>query len=665
VAKDRNPPRQQPARQQERTQSIVKAGRQLQSADNEKADPALAKIFPRNLTARAAYLVPGNPSVTRPEDSPANCYPGLEIDVRNLDRRFFPGLVFNFVEVPGGPHARDGAKLSYVDIYEDPDLQLDLESTLRRLSDLGISEQTARTLYSDIDGYAEDLGKGNWYLDWIKVGRSRPIEMYASRLIGKARRRRRMNPLRGLVVWRLIRGLEAGPVSIGLKRRDVGHKNERVTLHGWRRLYTDPDTGVISAVYKPGELMQGLCSPWQHDFRDCYCHYWASNRPDLVLADVDPGEPVLPDGSAVDPSKNIRLDWMRANRSPALAVKAFGIIEQNRPYQFDHYQINSEWLKLNMVLEGRELDSEYSATASDDARPYDSVKALADDLRNRLIGLEMTLVYEYLYARFSLQHPDEVGNKALADALTLARDNLLLIAISEMQHMAWGNELLWRLCEAEKIAYQPVTAPTPRVPTGHGPKLGERPRRGPVTVASLGHEDGRRDRDSPADPDAAKYRNAALRPLNRKLQQDYIDVELPSGTIDGAYSQVVATLSQGDKFAPGLAELARRIVRDGMEHAGKFLAIKSALQPYDERQYLRTAMRLGTRDDKGVQSVLEKRDSTIQALENAYKSAASGDVSRSAKLISGARLTMTTFLTEGEELAKQDIGIPFFLDLFA
>src|SRR5258706_11751943 len=86
------------------------------------------KILPRNLTAQAAYLVPGNPTTSRPEDVVANSYPGLEVDVRNLDCRFFPGLVFDFV-------ARNdidsdyvepwiyGAKLSYVDALLDPDLQ--------------------------------------------------------------------------------------------------------------------------------------------------------------------------------------------------------------------------------------------------------------------------------------------------------------------------------------------------------------------------------------------------------------------------------------------------------------------------------------------------------------------------------------------------------------
>jgi len=36
---------------------------------------------------------------------------------------------------------------------------------------------------------------------------------------------------------------------------------------------------------KSGELTQSLCSPWQHDYRDCYCVYWAASRPDIVNVD--------------------------------------------------------------------------------------------------------------------------------------------------------------------------------------------------------------------------------------------------------------------------------------------------------------------------------------------------------------------------------------------
>ena len=59
-------------------------------AEGDLRSHATYKIFPRNLTALAEYLVPGNPVITRPEDAVANCFPGLEIDIRNLDRRFFP-----------------------------------------------------------------------------------------------------------------------------------------------------------------------------------------------------------------------------------------------------------------------------------------------------------------------------------------------------------------------------------------------------------------------------------------------------------------------------------------------------------------------------------------------------------------------------------------------
>ena len=39
--------------------------------------PAPIRIKPRNLTARAAYKVPGNPDNTRLDGSVGNCFPGL------------------------------------------------------------------------------------------------------------------------------------------------------------------------------------------------------------------------------------------------------------------------------------------------------------------------------------------------------------------------------------------------------------------------------------------------------------------------------------------------------------------------------------------------------------------------------------------------------------
>jgi hypothetical protein len=53
------------------------------------------------------------------------------------------------------------------------------------------------------------------------------------------------------------------------------------------RPFFEGDTAVISnELAVPGELTQGLCSPWQNDFRECSCYYWASARPDYVNVDV-------------------------------------------------------------------------------------------------------------------------------------------------------------------------------------------------------------------------------------------------------------------------------------------------------------------------------------------------------------------------------------------
>jgi hypothetical protein len=53
------------------------------------------------------------------------------------------------------------------------------------------------------------------------------------------------------------------------------------------RQFFQGETAVISGeLAGPGELTQGPCSPWQNDFRDCSCYYWASARPDYVNVEL-------------------------------------------------------------------------------------------------------------------------------------------------------------------------------------------------------------------------------------------------------------------------------------------------------------------------------------------------------------------------------------------
>jgi hypothetical protein len=579
------------------------------------------KIFPRNLTARAAAAIAGNPDISRPEDSVGNCFPGLDMDVRNLDRRFFPGLVFEFVSSGYAPEPeRMGALLLYPDGRGDTDLRPEYLNQLEPAVRAWLAP-LREDLFARLTGDLQDtLADGSWYLDWIEQGGTR-ISMNQAQPDGSSA------PLDGMTVWRIVRGLTPGEVTINLRRRD---RDDHVELKGWRRFFTDPRTGVISRAYQPGELLMSMCSPWQHDFRDCACHYWASNRPDLVHGETMIGEPTLPGGLPANPERAmVRLDWMRADRSRAAAAAALNTLDANRPFQMDHFQINRTWQDLNIVLNNREIGAVYLPPTPETAVPYASVAELYAALRDTLAPLEMTLAIEYLYARFSLVSRDiaadprwpEVGEHA-----AFVRQYLLLTAVSEMQHLRWANELLWRLASEDSSLgpYAPV-----------------------LTVAT----------EVPAGPN--QTRPAALRPLKPEVLQAFIDVEEPSGTIDGAYARVVATLNQPG-YPPHLADLAGRIINDGTEHFTRFREMRAILKTYQAvtpAPYLRP-MELGSAQQ--ATAALNAYQTIVDRLRTAYAAMARGDYPTGGKAIADARLAMTTLLTEGETLAAQDIGIPFW-----
>lgn len=577
-------------------------------------------IFPRNLTARAAYLVPGNPVITRPEDAMGNCYPGLELDIRNLDRRFFPGLVFEFVarHDPSAPYTeplRYGAKLLYLDLLGDPDLSNDTDA--------------ARQLFTELHGdKGTALSQGsNWYLDWIEQ-QGRRLTMYWYRPTptrdDPQHRMDERTPLDGLMVWRLVRGLEPGPVTINLICRD---DNREVQLTGWRRRFTDPDTGVLNAAYQPGELLQSLCSPWQHDFRDCGCQYWASNHPDIVLGEVLPGEPTLPDGRSADPERaDTWLDWMRAERWRGAAGSALNTIAKNRPFQLDHFEINQVWEQLNVVLQNTEIGSVYSPLSADTALPFDTPEALATVLR-QLARIELALAIQYLYAYFTVRDEDEtptLGLPSLADDVTFMRQALLRVATGEMQHASWVNELLWTLWEARLIAhYEPILDPAETLPTAD--QLTGQPR--------------------------------SLRPLTLATLDDFVAIEDPKHTIDLTYERVVATLRLPG-YPAHLPSLAVRIITDGLEHFTAFRDIRQVCAFYDPATtpWLRTVT-LGTPAQTAEALQLY---ASIQAHLTLAYGPARAHPQRAGAEVATARQAMMQLYDVAEQLARQGLGIPFF-----
>ena len=587
------------------------------------------RIFPRNLPARRfARQVAGNPITTRLESAVSNCYPGLELDHRNLDRRFFPGLIFNFADNdnPSNPEssARAGARLlNGGDIaFGDTAFALPPDHPYAAAASKLRAQLTA----------ADALGTGNWYLSELKQG---DVEI---KLVSEENGRRTY--LDGTVIWRLVRSLAPAPCSIVLEQRapveqaatDTSNdaaeqptKQQTIELDGWRRDYLDPIRGVIDPVYGPGELSQSLCSPWQHDFRDCACNYWASNHPDIVLAETPLGRGALPTGAATDPTLDARyIDWLRRDRGASGLAPAPGTVRGVRPFQLDHYEINTAWNDLAFVLRDREISDTYRPPSLENLPPYSS----PDDLASALTiaaSIEHVLALEYLYARYSIQAPAEIAadEAKLRDVVEFVRHELLMIAVGEMRHMRWANQVLWSLTNAGVLTRPlalPALAVALSIPIGGGRP--PRPRE--------------------------------LRSLTPETLQSFIDGEAPSGGIDGLYARAVATLTY-QPYPPGLREIASQIIADGVNHYSRFREMQVLLRPFEARAYLRPVV-LASTDQPDVAPALTLYQGILTDLAVAYRFGDPEDANH----IVYARQRMMLLDTAAETLAQSGTGLPFF-----
>jgi hypothetical protein len=554
------------------------------------------KIFPRNLTARAAVSIAGNPVTTRLESGVGNCFPGLEFDHRNLDRRFFPGLVFNFGVIPPVLAAVDGADPALAETTHEDDAEL---------------SAAVRTAF-------EPLGTGEWRMSAISQGDRRlDLQALAATPVPD-----QPDPA---LFWRIVRSLTPGKTTIVLTQVPTPPTASAspaaaplpatLTLTHYRRQFVGVDDGVISTAYPPGELTQSLCSPWMHDFRDCACDYWASNHPDIALGADDALSANAP--TVGNPDLAVRpLDWLRADRESRVAASISAVT--NDRYRLRHYQINSEWGSLAFVIEGRENQGIYTPGFEHAAEPFANPADLADELV-RLCGLEHVVMLEYLYAYYSLR---AVKGTDQADTdLLFVRHELLGIAVSEMRHLRWANQLLWTLGQMGRVRpYPPALTPGLKVPGRNG------------------------------------ERDRALRPLTQEVLDDFIAVERPSGTLDGQYARVVATLRHD--YPEPMLQLARQIVADGMDHFNRFREISVVLQPWAPADgkpapWLRPVTP-GNRNSAA--QALALYQSILDNLAIAYRH---GDMEDAGAILAG-RQNMMAFDAEAEKLAESGTGVPFF-----
>jgi hypothetical protein len=224
--------------------------------------PEPAALTPRNLTAQLDYVAAGNPASSRPSAAIANCCPGLEVDFRAAWRRIFKGIVLR----------------EYDNLVVGTDAG-DVEPVISGL----VGHRLLRV------AGVETMG--------TMVGPS-PADPAQPVLLATEDNPHALAPLEwSNALAAMLKSHAGGKVMCDFSKEEswyqqlpwTGRKEDCITVELEVRKFFEEDTAFINReLAEPGELTQGLCSPWQNDFRECSCYYWASARPDFV--NVEPTE---------------------------------------------------------------------------------------------------------------------------------------------------------------------------------------------------------------------------------------------------------------------------------------------------------------------------------------------------------------------------------------
>jgi hypothetical protein len=269
----------------------------------------LKRIQPKNLTAQLDYLGIGNPPSSHPSTAVSNSFPGLEMDFRNVWKHILEGIVL----------------LEYSNLVIGVDDSADKK--FRQLVDRGLHYELI-----SVDGKSV---VGN-----LSGPSSRPNET-----------------IRGTVALEWSNALaetilKAGEfVTCRFRSNRRGRKIVRMKLKV--RHFFDVDTDVSGKILRkrvvisrelaaPGDLTQSLCSPWQNDYRECGCFYWAASRPDYVN--------VEPEKNGVSMGNN----WMEKNRNNK-TNKAYIVDDFQDARLISYTELFTGWEKaLRFIIEGKD-----------------------------------------------------------------------------------------------------------------------------------------------------------------------------------------------------------------------------------------------------------------------------------------------------------------------
>jgi hypothetical protein len=255
-------------------------------------------IDPSNVTAHLHHRAAGNPPSTLPDAAISNCFPGLEFDFRNLWRKLFVGI----------------------EIHEASGYVVRGEEELERLEGRYLMEVAGLPTLVTVHGPSEteeDAWLGLVFLEW-----SNALAQVVLESAGE------------MVPCQFVDFEQDPPAAetVELRIRPLFARSN----------VTDGPVPVIEEdVAEPGELTQSLCSPWQNDYRECGCYYWAASRPDYVNVE------------STEQGPSIGNNWMDREREP----KRYERDSAENPRQLGYEDLFRDWQgSLRFIVGGEDYE---------------------------------------------------------------------------------------------------------------------------------------------------------------------------------------------------------------------------------------------------------------------------------------------------------------------
>ena len=273
-------------------------------------------IEAKNLSAQLQYRAAGNPPSTLPDTAISNAFPGLEMDFRNIWKFILEGIEL---------HESSNLVVG-VDKSAPPEVQgLTKGYRLLRIEDIEVTVPVMGPQY--IDGPNVPL------LDTTFGDPRMPLEWSNA-------------------LAEIVHKFSGQQVQCTFEPLDDPKQTLRVSLKV-RPFFEEVDIAgeklrlavVAKDIAPPGALTQSLCSPWQNDYRECACFYWAATRPDYVNVEA------RPDGTS---SGNNWMQKDRASETPRLYI----IDDRMDPNLVTYADLFRHWEKsLRFIIGGTDEET--------------------------------------------------------------------------------------------------------------------------------------------------------------------------------------------------------------------------------------------------------------------------------------------------------------------